>query len=271
MDRCVTISTDFNVLAAELSITKQLLGESLPKSISILDFAHTQYQFNFFEIALFIGRHFHLYEKESIHIILCDIYNNFNACLLLVRIEDHYFIAPNNGILSLIHPMSKWKNVKIIPLKSDSFFGIVKELSHPIAVLWEKQSIHYLSELPLQDCVHFQKQLPNIQSSAIYGQIIYIDGFGNAISNIQKELFDTIAKGRKYNIQFGVTREPITKLSIHYGNAEDGKVLALFNHNQLLEIAVQHGNAARLFGLKTLHDNRLISTHSSDIVVQFFE
>ena len=83
----------------------------------------------------------------------------------------------------------------------------------------------------------------------IEGQIIFIDNFENVIVNINKEDFEEQRKGRSFTIVFK-RDEVIDKISETYADVNEGEKLALFNSAGYLEIAINKGNAAGLFGLQ---------------------
>ena len=105
----------------------------------------------------------------------------------------------------------------------------------------------------------------NNKESQIIGNVIYIDNYGNVISNITKKLFDTVGKGREFLIN--ARSEKFRQIHTHYSDAinfaqppekreEDGKRLALWNSSQYLELAIYKSNptsvggASSLFGLE---------------------
>jgi S-adenosylmethionine hydrolase len=83
------------------------------------------------------------------------------------------------------------------------------------------------------------------------GRIIFIDRFENVIVNINRTHFEEVRKGRPFQIEFK-TDDVITKISEHYGQVNEGDKLAFFNTAGYLEIAVNKGNAAGLFGLQAI-------------------
>jgi S-adenosylmethionine hydrolase len=98
----------------------------------------------------------------------------------------------------------------------------------------------YLEKNPLK---------PWLQENSIEGQIIYIDQFENVVVNITREQFDAQRKGRGFVIIFK-RNETIERLSNHYAEVPEGEKLAHFNAAGYLEISVNKGNAAGLFGLQ---------------------
>ncbi len=90
---------------------------------------------------------------------------------------------------------------------------------------------------------------PLLDNNWIEGQIIFIDNFENVIVNITQEQFEEQRKGRKFRIVFK-RDEVIDRISESYADVPEGEKLALFNSAGYLEIAINKGNAAGLFGLK---------------------
>ena len=90
---------------------------------------------------------------------------------------------------------------------------------------------------------------PLLGSKYIEGQIIFIDNFENVIINITKEEFEEQRRGRSFKIVFK-RDEVIEKISETYADVPESEKLALFNSASYLEIAINKGNAAGLFGLE---------------------
>ena len=105
----------------------------------------------------------------------------------------------------------------------------------------------------------------NPEASQIIGNVIYIDNYGNVVSNITRSLFDKIGKGRSYKIM--ARTATFTEVFNNYSDAinfdlppekreEDGKKLALWNSGEYLELAIYKsnpstvGSASSLFGLE---------------------
>jgi S-adenosylmethionine hydrolase len=99
---------------------------------------------------------------------------------------------------------------------------------------------------------------PQIGDNWIEGQILYIDRFENVVANIPKKLFEEQRNGRSFSIVFK-RDEIIDTISNTYADVSPGQKLALFNAAGYLEIAVNKGNAAGLFGLQGYAENQYLS------------
>ena len=99
--------------------------------------------------------------------------------------------------------------------------------------------------------------VPTIDANAIRATIIYIDSFGNAVLNITKEVFDKECKNRPFVIYMRRSEYIITKISSSYEDVSYGEIVAFFNSNDQLEIALNKSKAAGLLGLKVMDAIRI--------------
>ena len=146
--------------------------------------------------------------------------------------------------------------VMAIPLpteKTPNTLEIAEAMGRTVQQLVEGKSIlsvgipdvNYLEKRPLRPIIH---------ADYLEGQIIFIDSFENIVVNIRKEHFEEQRIGRPFQILFR-RDETIDRISESYADVASGDKLALFNSAGYLEIAINKGNAAGLFGLKGYAEN----------------
>jgi S-adenosylmethionine hydrolase len=138
-----------------------------------------------------------------------------------------------------------------IPLEKDIHKDTVycaETMGNAIQQLVHGESVQTIGE---EDISYIEKNhlRPVLDNNWMEGQIIFIDNFENVIVNITREQFEEQRKGRSFNIVF-VRNEVIDRISETYADVPQGEKLALFNSAGYLEIAINKGNAAGLFGLK---------------------
>ncbi len=92
---------------------------------------------------------------------------------------------------------------------------------------------------------------PTIEDQTITGSVIHIDSYQNAITNISKELFERIGKGKQFAIYVQSKHYMIDKINGRYNETPSGELMAIFNSVDLLEIAIRNGNAAGLLRLNS--------------------
>jgi len=95
---------------------------------------------------------------------------------------------------------------------------------------------------------------PTIDEELIHGIVIYIDDYGNIVTNISRALFEEQRKGRSFEIVARKSQHSINKISHYYNSVEPGAALALFNDAGYLEIAINEDSALKLMNIK-LNDN----------------
>ncbi|MPM95371.1 hypothetical protein SDC9_142525 [bioreactor metagenome] len=86
---------------------------------------------------------------------------------------------------------------------------------------------------------------------SITGRVVYIDSFGNAVTNIDKSLFDRVHRARNYTIYIQGPYSKIRYISSGYSSHYPGQIFALFNSLGLLELGVYQGNIATLENINT--------------------
>jgi S-adenosyl-L-methionine hydrolase (adenosine-forming) len=99
-----------------------------------------------------------------------------------------------------------------------------------------------------------QRSIPRratIEKDVINGSVIYIDSYQNAITNITRELYERIGKGRKFEIALQSNHYRLNRINKTYSETSAGELLVLFNYLDLLEVAINKGNAAELLNLNT--------------------
>jgi S-adenosylmethionine hydrolase len=91
---------------------------------------------------------------------------------------------------------------------------------------------------------------PTYTQDRIHGAVVYTDRWGNACTNISRELFQHVCAGRSLEIILKRPSNVIRRISSTYADVNDGELLALFNAVNHLEIAIRHGSARQYCGLE---------------------
>ena len=169
-----------------------------------------------------------------------------------VKANGHYFIGPDNGLFSLFLKQEEIEKIVKINLR------ILDDYIHfPIKDILVKSAVHLAKagnmEFLGRKINHLNVKTiiqPVVSSDQIRGSIIYVDSFKNAITNITRDLFESVAKGRRFTILFKRS-ETVEKISLQYSDVLEGEKLCLFGITGYLEIAINKGEASTLLGLHT--------------------
>ncbi len=258
----ITLTSDFGTKDYFVSAAKGRIYSELPNA-HIVDISHKITPFSTNEAAYIIKNAYKHFPKNTVHIIAVDSEWSIENKHYIFLLDDHYFICANNGIISLISSAIQPEKVFEITLTrntENSYFleNFISSACHiarggnPSIIGRETKNIKHLNEI---------KPVVNSEKNQLIGNVLYIDNFGNVITNIEKDLFKKIGQGRKFEIQ--ARSYVFTKIIDRYNEIvnfetsidkrnDDGKSLALFNSDNYLEIAIYKSNLNSVGGASTL-------------------
>ncbi|AXT53695.1 hypothetical protein D1818_23770 [Aquimarina sp. BL5] len=262
----ITLTTDFGIKDHFVSAVKGAIYTELPQA-TVVDISHEISPFHIIEAAYIIQNAYKSFPKGSIHIIGIDSELNPENKHIAVKLDDHYFICANNGLISLI--ASEFRPEKIVEINIHDAIGT----NFPVLDVFVTVACHIARGGTLEvigksitdiKLIKGITPIVNVGDKQIVGSIIYIDNYGNLITNITRKLFEDVGKGREFKI---TARSAVfSTIYERYSDAinfniekskreEDGKKLAVFNSSGYLELAIYKSNpktvggASSLFGL----------------------
>ncbi len=221
---------------------------------SIIDITHQLIPFNYPHAAYVCRNALPHFPKGTFHLILFNLFHQNTPHLLLTHYKDHYFGCADNGLLNMLFPDETSQKVAL-PIPSDMETNTIAYSNIIIHAFNEIIKGKTLEQIGISaPSIHVKDSLvPQYGDNWLDGQIIFIDNFENVIVNITKDEFEKRRKGRNFKIVFK-RDEIIEKISHTYADVPEGEKLALFNAAGYLEIAINKGNAAGLFGLQSFSD-----------------
>lgn len=250
------------------AIKAQLL--QINPAFQIIDISHNIPPFNYPQAAYVCRSAIKNFPDYTYHLILVNLFEKKPEQLLLAFHQNQYFICADNGLLTMILE----DNPEIIiglPLDAaeKNTIQLCAVMGKVVNQLVNGESIQ---QIGIPDVQFLEKRhlRPMLDNNSIEGQIVFIDSFENVIVNITREQFEEQRKGRRFQIIFK-RDEIIDRISQSYADVPEGEKLALFNSAGYLEIAINKGNAAGLFGLKGFSEKMRQSQLSYQTVRVFFE
>lgn len=243
----ITLTSDWGLRDHYSGAVKGAILTKMPEA-TIIDISHTIPSFEIEQAAFVIRNAYRNFPDGSVHIIGINTEESDKNPHTVVEFNKQYFIGTDNGIFSLIFDSKPDKIVELnIPQDSDFFTFSSRDRFVSAAIhLARGKKIEELGNL--KDKIIKKILLkPVIDNDVIKGHVIYIDSYENIITNIREQLFREICMGRKLSIFFRTYE--IKKISRSYTDVPVGEILALFDSNGHLEIAMNQGNAAGLLGL----------------------
>lgn len=199
------------------------------------------------------------FPKGTIHIISVNTTLDFGNRFVAFEHKGHYFIGADSGIFYMCfgeHPAKVYdvtsysKGYSTFPLM-DIFVPVAVELSRG-----KKMEEIGSAEIKLVEKTMFY---PTVEPNRIVGSILYIDVYGNLITNITRNLFEKVRNGRRFRIYVRSVNYSVTKISNNYNEVVEGEMVGVINYSGLIEIAMHNANCAKMLGVEV----------RSSIVVEF--
>jgi S-adenosylmethionine hydrolase len=240
---------------------------TLNEELTIVDITHQIQAYNLLQTAYIVRNAYSFFPKGTVHIISVDSFYTKERKCILYKADDHYFIAADNGLLSLIFFDIKPEEVYEITFNNrfdDEVRFTSTDIFAPVAVHLQNGGLPEVIGRKLKDPkqLSFPRAVFNENEKMLIGEIMYIDNFGNVVSNITKKFFEKNNIGfENYIVKFrnlALTRihNQYTDLVYDWSREQEfhGKAAAVFNDAGILELTIYKGNgesgAKTLFGLQ---------------------
>lgn len=251
------------------AVKAQLL--QLNPEFTLIDISHNIPPFNYPQAAYVCRSAIKNFPEFTYHIILVNLFEKKPEQLLLAFHQNQYLLCADNGLLTMILEEAP-EMIIGIPLDKLAIKNTTYLTSVMGTVVNKLVNGEPIGSIGIPDVSYVEKRhlRPTLESNSIEGQIVFIDSFENVIVNITHEQFEEQRKGRSFRIVFK-RDETIDRISETYADVAEGEKLALFNSAGYLEIAVNKGNAAGLFGLKGYSEKMMQSQLAYQTVRVYFE
>ncbi|MEE2931526.1 MAG: SAM-dependent chlorinase/fluorinase [Bacteroidota bacterium] len=248
----ITLTTDLGNKDHYVASLKAVILSENP-DVTIIDISHDIEPFNIQQASHVLKNCYQDFPQGSIHIIGVDDELSLENEHLAVELNGHFFIGADNGLFSLL--LNELHPDKIVQLsitqKSNSLTFATKDILAIAAChIARGGTLEIIGKVIDQFHVKKQELKPVIEKDLIKGLVVHIDNYGNANTNISKSLFNQLKKDRDFTILFGREDEIIKKIRDKYKEVPIAEKLAIFNNNDMLQIAINQGRANKLLGLK---------------------
>jgi hypothetical protein len=237
-------SQDFLVGA----IKGQLLSTN--PTFNIVDISHNLSPFNYPQAAYVCRNAIKNFPEGTFHLALVNLFDQRPEHLLLAKYNNQYVGCADNGLITMILEEVPQQIVALSLNKSEqkNTLYCASVFAKAFDQILAGETFENIGDPNVS--IEVKNPLrPLLGNNWIEGQIIFIDNFENVIINITKEEFEEQRRGRSFKIVFK-RDEIIDKISETYADVMESEKLALFNSAGYLEIAINKGNAAGLFGLQ---------------------
>lgn len=266
----ITLTSDFGLqdyIAG--AVRGQLL--QIDPSFRIHDISHQISPFNYPQAAYICRNAIWQFPEQTYHIILVNLFEQKPEQILLAFVNGQYIFCADNGLMDMMLPAKPEKLIGLALDKNEikNALYCTRQIGLAIRAIEAGAVLETLGD---PDTAYIQKNelRPLLGDNYIEGQIIFIDKFENVIVNITRDEFESQRKGRGFRIVFK-RNEIIERISESYADVPQGEKLAIFNSANYLEVAINKGNAAGLFGLQDFSDQGMQQHLFYQTVKVYFE
>jgi S-adenosylmethionine hydrolase len=200
----ITLTTDFGLKDHFVGALKGKIISQYPEA-GIIDISHHVDLFNISEASYIISAAYSSFPKGTVHVIGVDCEQNAETRHIAMQWNDHYFVCADNGILSIL-------TQKIVPQKiveiniHDRLPGGATDMDVFVTVATHIARGGLLNVIgkEITEIKNVSELQPIVASdkASIKGNVIYIDHFGNCVTNITEKLVKDTARGRDFDITF---------------------------------------------------------------------
>lgn len=252
--RIITLINDWQLDSLYLS---QIYGAFLSTApdIRIVNITPKMSNFNISAASFVLKKSYAFYPSKTIHFNFIDddfVYKNY----LIAKSKGQYFVSPDNGFLSLVLG-KKIEELYAFPKSKNTFAKLFDYLA--ILKMITEDKINEINKVESFKIKYFPQPVFNKDSIILH--VIYVDSYGNLITNLTKKKFFEALGQRKFKIILRSKSSEILSISENYDSAESGDLFAVFNFNNLLEIGQKNSNISSLMSFKV----------SDSIRIEFFE
>ena len=218
-------------------------------SVFVIDISHKVAAFNAIQAAYLLKSVYPLLPEGTIHFVGVNSEPSPRNKPVFIMKDGHYFVGANDGMFSMVFSGEPDYAGEIEPDDNLAGFAALKVFAVVVKHLTEGKDPTKIGT----PC----SMKRDIVSGAAYdengitGAVVFIDSYGNIITNISREMFEKVGRGRAFKICIHDSKTYIDRLSSYYDDVPEQFLLAMFNSSGMLELALRNGNMAKLENMNT--------------------
>jgi len=250
--RVVTFTTDFGLSDPFVGIMHGVVLNIQPET-TIVDISHAVPSYDVLDGGWTIAQAYRFFPPRTVHVVVVDPGVGSRRRPIVVETDDYVFVAPDNGVLSLVEAREAKFSVRHITAEryflqpvSRTFHG--RDIFAPVAG-WLSKGVAP-AEFGPEVTDHIRLLLPAVEhvgENSLRGVVLKVDKFGNLITNISEQDAPALFAATLPVVSILIC-ERIVRLRHSYAEGEDGEVFALAGSSGYLEIAVRQASAAEMLG-----------------------
>jgi S-adenosyl-L-methionine hydrolase (adenosine-forming) len=252
MPPLITMATDFGSEDPYVGIMKGVILKINPRAV-IVDLTHALSNQCLLEAAFILQTAYPYFPEGTIHVAVVDPGVGGNRRLIGIQVKDRLWVGPDNGVFTLVikeNPRASLFSLSnrkyFLKNISATFHG--RDILAPVAAhLSSGVSLKEIGDA-ISDPVLLCIPEPEIKGDKILGQVLWVDHFGNLITNIKQEWLHPFFSSPSLKIKIG--NKTISEIHQTYSQGKTGRLMALIGSSGHLEIASNQASAAKILGFR---------------------
>jgi S-adenosylmethionine hydrolase len=267
----VTLITDFDTADHFVGTMKGVILNINPE-VDIVDICHEVASYDIFEAAFTLAQSYRFFPPETIHLVVVDPGVGTARRPLLARTGAYRFVAPDNGVLSLIY--EREENVEVRHITTDHYF--LNPVSNTfqgrdvfapvVGWLSKRVEVDKFGDL-VTDYTRFTSPKPKcVSDNLIKGVVLKVDKFGNVITNLTPEDVPQLFSENPPPFKIIINQQEITRLNLAYSMGKPSEIFAIVGSSGYIEICTNRGSAAKALNVNRGVEVGVILGNSSPVV-----
>jgi S-adenosyl-L-methionine hydrolase (adenosine-forming) len=250
----ITLTTDFGTNDHFIGTMKGVIL-SIEPDAQIIDICHAVQAFDVLDGALTISQAYSYFPTGTIHMVVVDPGVGTARRPLIVSSDRHHFVAPDNGVLSLIYQREQRLSARHVTgehyfLQPVSNTFHARDVFSPVAAYLAKGVDPEKFGEAVTDFVRFSAPKPKAANeNTLRGVVLKVDRFGNLITNITPQDAPMLFGENPGAFKIVVGQREIREIKEAYALGAPGEVFGIMGSMGYLEVAANRGSAAQLLGV----------------------
>jgi S-adenosyl-L-methionine hydrolase (adenosine-forming) len=248
----ITLTTDYGTNDHLVGVMKGVILAINPE-VNVVDITHGVIAHDVLDGALTIAQAYKYFPPKTIHVVVVDPGVGTARRPILVAADQHYIVAPDNGVLSAVYDQTEalyvWNIISEHYFRtpvSNTFHG--RDIFAPVAAWLSKSWQTSAFGEQITDFVRFAIPKPKTAGNTVKGIVLRVDHFGNAVTNITPQDVPALAGGDgKFTIRAG--NAVVSKVVPTFAQGAAGEAVGVIGSSGYLEICVNKASATRALGI----------------------
>lgn len=249
----ITLTTDFGLNDHFVGTMKGVILKITPTA-EIVDICHSVQAFDILDGALALAQAYTYFPPRTVHLIVVDPGVGSARRPIIASSEEQNFVAPDNGVLSLVYAREERMSVRHITSEhyflqpiSNTFHG--RDIFAPVAAYLAKGVVHEKFGEEITDYVRFNAPKPKpAGANTLRGVVLRVDRFGNMITNFTAQDAPALFQQQPPAFKIVVGKKEVAAMKQNYAEGAQGELFGILGSMGYLEIVANRGSAAQLVG-----------------------